>query len=373
MKNINVKVVLISQYPLPYKKIGSWTNLYKKYLLDSNNKIDYIVCKNPEKKFDSVSYKIVSSSYYYNLKTKFFYESRFDNYINALLAIIKNENKKTKYILQIVDNSGIVIKLNKILKKKKIRDRFYIQYFFHGFSCPISQEKSNLFFGAIDEFITLTNSSSHRILSSYNIGSLKISVLNNGVDKKLFFRLSEEEKIEKRKILGLELKTVFLWCSQDKPKKGLSIILQAWSVFYKKHTNAELWVIGTNKIDLENNNGIKYFGRINNDKLSEYLQIADVYLFPTLYEEGFGLSLVESLHCGLYCIASNLGGINEVLNNGKYGVLINKPQLPQNWINEMELYMMGKNEYKLFPSNLYTIENWKENMNQLIESAKSNI
>ena len=37
------KVILISQIPLPYSKIGSWTTLYDNYL-KNDDEIDIIIC-----------------------------------------------------------------------------------------------------------------------------------------------------------------------------------------------------------------------------------------------------------------------------------------------------------------------------------------
>ncbi len=53
-----------------------------------------------------------------------------------------------------------------------------------------------------------------------------------------------------------------------------------------------LWVIGCEpKMPIE---GVHYWGRIANEELPSYFQASDCYLFPTLWQEGFGLSLIEA-------------------------------------------------------------------------------
>jgi len=60
--------------------------------------------------------------------------------------------------------------------------------------------------------------------------------------------------------------------------------------------------------------GVVYLGRIPNKKVAAYFQASECYLFPTLWHEAFGLSLIEALHCGNFCIASAIGGVSEVLS-----------------------------------------------------------
>ena len=56
------KVILISQVPLPYSKIGSWTTLYQNYL-SSNHSIDCIVCEQPDVLFEYIKYGIVANTF----------------------------------------------------------------------------------------------------------------------------------------------------------------------------------------------------------------------------------------------------------------------------------------------------------------------
>ena len=168
-----------------------------------------------------------------------------------------------------------------------------------------------------------------------------------------------------------ENKKIFIWCSQDRPKKGLSLILDAWNVLYKQHKNIEFWIVGTEK--KQHTDSIKYFGRVPNAELAKYYQVSDVYLFSTLCQEGFGMSLIEAKHSGCYCIASALGGVPEVLGYGKYGKLIENPNFVSEWIIAVENYLKGDFENAPFPATLYTKEVWNENMNVLIANAKERI
>jgi glycosyltransferase involved in cell wall biosynthesis len=94
-------------------------------------------------------------------------------------------------------------------------------------------------------------------------------------------------------------------------------------------------------------------------------------LFPTLCHEGFGLSLIEALYTGNYCIASALGGVPEVLQNGQYGKLIENPHFIEEWIDAIDEFLHRKNDQNLvLPKDMYSADLWKQNMDKLIIKAK---
>ena len=111
-------------------------------------------------------------------------------------------------------------------------------------------------------------------------------------------------------------------------------------------------------------------GKIPNHNLPTYYQAADCYLFPTLCEEGFGMTLVEALHCGCYCIASKLGGVPEVLKNGEYGKLIENPHDAAEWLDAIKDYLENNLSYPQIPKELYSANAWNQGMNNIIEEAK---
>lgn len=361
------KVILMSQVPLPFSEIGSWTTLYKNYL-SSNHSIDYIVCEQPERPFSSINYSIVNR----NLVTKLEEKVTKNKYISYLIALRKIlYNSDENFIIQIVDNHGIVKPLVDFLEKNNFRKKCYLQFFYHGFPPFFGNFESRFFFESLDEMVVLTHDSYLEHKNYYTILPCKFSVLHNGIDTNKFFKISELEKQKLKLEIGYKEKKTFVWCSQDRPKKGLHIILEVWKRIYKNHQDAELIVIGTNKKPVIA--GVQFLGKIPNEDLPHYFQAADVYLFPTLWHEGFGLSLIEALHCGNYCIASSIGGVPEVLQYGKLGKLIENPHFIQEWINAIEDYLNHNFNAPEVPANLYTTQSWIDGMNTIIENAKINL
>ena len=360
------KVILFSQMPLPYSKIGSWSTLYDNYLRAEHG-IDFLICPKPENE----EYLDIAYSYFNPQKTfldKVLHKLKVTlPWHHAIAALKKVVQPETKYIIHIIDNFGFCMALSAYLEKNGIRSNFYIHYFYHGFP----SFKNEQLYSKVDELTLLTYKSYTEIKKNVNTFPCRISILHNGIDTSKFYPLPMLEKQDLRKSFKMEDKTVFVWCSQDRPKKGLPLILDAWKRIQTKHSNVELLIIGTEK--KQNAPGITYIGRVPNNQLARYYQMADVYLFSTLCQEGFPLSLTEALHCGSYCISSNLGGISEVLDNGKYGKLIENPNFIEEWVEAIESYLMGNTQQLHFPKEQFSTVEWNRQMNVLIENAKKNM
>lgn len=71
------------------------------------------------------------------------------------------------------------------------------------------------------------------------------------------------------------------------------------------------------------NNQIQYVGLIPYEKLARYYQRAKALLFPILWEEPFGLTMVEAMACGTPVIAFRRGSVPEIIENGKTGFIVN--------------------------------------------------
>jgi len=368
------EVILISQFPLPYAKIASWTTMYN-YLLEKDVfGFDHIICPKVEKEAKNVSYQFLREATISDkVKTKLINSNcRYNNYLEAINNIIESGKK---YILHIVDNSGIVVPIHSYLMEKYDRNNFYIQYYYQGFAPLFSRKKGQIFLSAIDEIFFLTNLAYMEYLNYYDDCTFKARVVHNATDSKKFKVINASLKNKYREEQGLsKYSTIFMWCSQDRPKKGLHIVLEAFNKVYTENNNVHLLIVG---VDSEiNQDGVTVMGRVPNHELPKYYQMTDVYLFPSLWKEGFGIVLAEALKCGCYCIASRQGGIPEVLNYGEYGVLIENPNFVDDWIFEMKksieiLEMQGGNPLvEAVLENIYDLEDWTIKINLYIEEAK---
>ena len=60
---------------------------------------------------------------------------------------------------------------------------------------------------------------------------------------------------------------------------------------------------------------ICFLGFIPDDKLPLYYAVADIFIMPTEFIEGFGLATVEAMSTGLPVLGTPVGGTIEILNS----------------------------------------------------------
>lgn len=103
--------------------------------------------------------------------------------------------------------------------------------------------------------------------------------------------------------------------------KNHSGLLQAFSRFHDTYPDSELWLIGDGEKRTEaegyvTKNGladsVKFLGLQSN--VYGYLHDADVFTLPSIYE-GMPITLIEAMGTGLPIVATNVGGIPDMLDN----------------------------------------------------------
>lgn len=64
---------------------------------------------------------------------------------------------------------------------------------------------------------------------------------------------------------------------------------------------------------------VKFLG-IKRD-IGKYLSGSDIFVYPSIWQEVFGISIVEAMSYGIPCVANNVGGIPEIIEPGVNGYL----------------------------------------------------
>jgi glycosyltransferase involved in cell wall biosynthesis len=70
---------------------------------------------------------------------------------------------------------------------------------------------------------------------------------------------------------------------------------------------------------------VTFAGRV--DAVFDWLRAADVFALPSMYE-ALGIALVEAAACGLPAVASRTGGIVDVVEDGRSGILVTPGDVP---------------------------------------------
>jgi len=162
------------------------------------------------------------------------------------------------------------------------------------------------------------------------IDAHKIDVVPNGVDVERFRPIP---KSKAREMLGLHRgETMLLSVGSLRPTKGIQYLLLALAKIKKlqRAPGLKLYIIGDGKYraslerqiaQLGLQSCVKLTGRIAHEQLYKWYNAADLFCLPSA-REGWPNVIMESLACGLPVLATNVGGVPEIVVSQKYGLLV---------------------------------------------------
>lgn len=154
------------------------------------------------------------------------------------------------------------------------------------------------------------------------ISEEKVIVLPNAIEVPK--RIKEKEAGQKLLFLGRLCK-----------EKGIRELLEAVSELKQKYAELELYLGGVwvdselKELADKYREFVYQLGWIDREEKEKYLQECNIFVLPT-YFEGLPMSLLEGMVYGCACIASEVGGIPQVIDHGVDGILIqpkNKEEL----------------------------------------------
>lgn len=122
---------------------------------------------------------------------------------------------------------------------------------------------------------------------------------------------SYESEVERR-----HNRVAFL--GRDEPRKGLSVLLEAWPQINAASPGAELEVMGS--VRQTELTGVTFHGRADELTKREVLGSSQVFVAPNTRGEGFGVVVAEAMAAGCAVIASDIEAFRYVL--GETGVLV---------------------------------------------------
>lgn len=120
-------------------------------------------------------------------------------------------------------------------------------------------------------------------------------------------------------------KKLVMYVGNLKPHKNLKRLLEAFSKIDDLE-NTRLLLVGKafknyDLNDIEHKLGLSekiiYTGAVSDEELVDFYNLADLFVFPSLYE-GFGLPPLEAMACGTPVIASNTSSMPEVLGEAAH-------------------------------------------------------
>lgn len=228
---------------------------------------------------------------------------------------------------------------------------------------PFRQQKVNLLKKA-DGMIAISSELKNE-LKNNGFPDQVIHDIPNGVDTSRYHPVNLADKNNLRIKLGLPVDNrIFVYTGKLTRRKGLDTLLTAWRQTSQAKTTGLLVLLGSGQgqqdsLEAYIQNTIKEHGLEQSvvtlgdvDNVSEYLQAADVFVFPSRLE-GLPNSLLEAMACGLLCVASDIGGNNDIILSGKNGFLVPVEDVDQ-WSKQLETVVVNV-ESKLLEAAAATI------------------
>lgn len=156
---------------------------------------------------------------------------------------------------------------------------------------------------------------------------------SNGIDTTAFNpeNFSTQQKQTLKATLNISQDDfIFLFVGRLVADKGISELIIAFEEYIKQNKKIKLLLVGDYEIDLDglpksvmnairNNSSIIFTGMI--DDVKPYYSISDCLVFPS-YREGFPNVVMEAGAMGLPAIVTNINGCNEIISDGKNGIII---------------------------------------------------
>lgn len=117
-------------------------------------------------------------------------------------------------------------------------------------------------------------------------------------------------------------------------KYGIEYLIRAFALLIARAggEHVHLHIFGDGRLrgylesladELDLSSHVTFHGRIPQDDVPDAFRRLDVAVFPSVYEsESFGVAAIEAQACGLPIVASQVGGLPEVVVHGSTGLLV---------------------------------------------------
>lgn len=169
---------------------------------------------------------------------------------------------------------------------------------------------------------------------SYDANANAIFSFPNTIDVPKYSKLVQQAKTsarEEKERLGLDAKTVVLFVGMLNRRKGVDLLLEAFSHLHRLHASCALVMVGSGDLETMLKERVKkeglescvrFSGFVPPQMLPMYYAMADVFVLPSL-DEPFGAVVLEAMASGLPVLATDeVGATNDYMLDQKHGYVV---------------------------------------------------
>jgi len=196
--------------------------------------------------------------------------------------------------------------------------RTEMQRYISNTECLLADESSKL--------ITCSNYMKNQVMESLRAKEERTVVIANGVSE--IDSAIEFDKISFKRNYAQDYEKIVLFVGRHVYEKGLHLLIEAAPRIVDEYRDAKFVITGHGPIteDLKervNHTIIKdkilFTGYIDDETRDKLYRIADVAVFPSLYEP-FGIVSLEAMAAGCPVVVSDTGGLREIIDHGHNGL-----------------------------------------------------
>lgn len=166
----------------------------------------------------------------------------------------------------------------------------------------------------------------------------RVFTAHNGVDSELFGTMTGSAFRETLEIPQDAI--LLLYVGAVVPEKGTLHLVDAMTEIVARSPTASLVVVGAASLWLRGSEyeeevrrraeglPVRFLGVRSHGELPAIYGASDIFVFPSVWQEPFGLVLCEAMAAGKPVVASRVGGIPEVVVDGETGFLVPPGDVP---------------------------------------------
>jgi len=172
--------------------------------------------------------------------------------------------------------------------------------------------------------LTVSEASKRDILHFFHVPAAKVEVIYNAIDDR-FDREPDAVDVERVRQRYQLNDPFLLYAGNIKPHKNVDRVIEAFARLKKRgHEALKLLIIGdeiskspqlrraVHRLQLHQQ--VRFLGFVPDATLAVLYRLADVFVFPSLYE-GFGLPPLEAMASGTPVVTSNVSSLPEVVGD----------------------------------------------------------
>lgn len=189
----------------------------------------------------------------------------------------------------------------------------------------IKHHITKIMFKKSDKLIFVSKAGMRSYQGKFRLNLDKTSVIYNGVGDRF---INDGKAVEKCYNVPIRL----LYVGRLVELKGVDVLIDILPKVIKKH-DIYVDIVGDGRCRINLENKVKSFGIEDKvcfhgfkSDVTPFLSKADIFIYPSKTEI-FGISIVEAMAYKCICVANNVGGIPEIINDGLNGFL-NKSNTP---------------------------------------------